>query len=68
MNERKSQPGHGFWIISNYSYKEQNQVAHCSACGRPNLMPVGDSCKWCGTRMDQKLLDLSDPTNWKEEN
>ena len=58
MNERKLQPGHGFWIMSDYSYRKRNQVAHCSVCGRPNARPIGKYCRWCGTRMDQEPLEL----------
>ena len=57
--ERKIEPGHGFWIISDYSYGERNQVAHCSACGMPNARPIGNYCRWCGTHMDQESLVLT---------
>ena len=56
--KRKIKYGHGFWIISDYSYRERNQVVHCSACGMPNARPIGKYCRWCGTRMDQKPLEL----------
>ena len=61
MNVRKQQPGHGFWIMSDYSYRERNQIVHCSACGVPNPRPIGNYCRWFGTRMDQESLDLSEP-------
>ena len=57
--KRKIKSGHGFWIISDYSYKERKQLVHCSACGMANTRPIGKYCRWCGTRMDQKPLELS---------
>lgn len=57
--QRKIEPGHGFWIVSDYSYKERNQVCHCSACGMPNERPIGNYCRWCGTHMDQESLVLA---------
>lgn len=59
MNERKPQSGHGFWTISDRSYRERNQVVHCSACGAPNARPIGKYCRWCGTCMDQEPLVLT---------
>ena len=58
MNVRKPQPGHGFWINSDYSYRVRHEVVHCSACGRANARPIGEYCRWCGTRMDQEPLEL----------
>ena len=55
---RKIEPGHGFWIMSDYSYGNRDQVVHCSACGMPNARPIGNYCRWCGTRMDQEPLEL----------
>ena len=57
--DRKVQSGHGFWIISDYSYRERRQVCHCSVCGLANLRPIGEFCRWCGAHMDQEELDLS---------
>lgn len=56
---REVQPGHGFWIISDYSYGKRRQVCHCSVCGSANPRPIGEFCRWCGAHMDQEELDLS---------
>ena len=56
---RKIEPGHGFWIISEHIYKKGQQIAYCSACGMPNIDPIGNYCRWCGTHMDQVSLNLT---------
>ena len=56
---REVQPGHGFWIISDYSYGKRRQTCHCSVCGSANPRPIGEFCRWCGAHMDQEELDLS---------
>lgn len=66
--ERDIKPGHGFWIVSDRSYRERNQVFHCSACGAPNPSPIGKYCRWCGTCMDQEPLDLSEPHTVNDSN
>ena len=66
--ERKAQPGHGFWIISDRSYRERNQVVHCSVCGMANARPIGKYCRYCGTRMNQEPLDLSEPHTVNDSN
>ena len=66
--KRKIKPGHGFWIISNDSYRGRYQVAHCSVCGMSNARPIGKYCSWCGTRMDQEPLDLSEPHTVNDSN
>ena len=55
----RCKPGHGFWIISDYSYGNRRQVCHCSVCGLANPRPIGGFCRWCGAQMDQEELDLS---------
>ena len=56
---REVQPGHGFWIMSDYSYRKRRQVCHCSVCGLASPRPIGEFCRWCGAHMDQEILDLS---------
>lgn len=66
--ERKYEPGHGFWIDTIYSYREDGpQIRHCSVCGRPSARPSGEYCKWCGAHLDQKPLDLTATEEIEEE-
>ena len=43
----------GSWIITNFNYRGmgKEKLYFCSVCNRPNPMPVGEYCRWCGAHM-----------------